>query len=326
MSQLPLVSIICLCYNQEAYVLKALDSVLAQTYPNIELIVVDDASTDNSQQVIGEWVEGHPEISFLPLSENVGNCRAFNLGLWQSKGAWVVDLAADDVLLPQRIARQISYAQSLPSTYGALFSDAWLIDALGQRLRSYYPRNSQGKLKKAVPQGWVFPQLLKQAFICSPTLLFRREMLESLGGYNEELSYEDYDIWVRSGKYWQYGFQDEILMERRVLPRSLSMAFYQKKQNRHLHSTLKICRNALSLVETEEEGQALAHSVRYHLRQSVWMECLGLVPAFADILRQLGTLRPSDRCLSKAASWPLPWYGLYQGYLRARNAIPTNRR
>lgn len=317
----PLVSIICLCYNHEEYVEEALDSVLKQTYPHIQLIVVDDASTDNSQAVIKKYLAQYPSIPFLALAENVGSCKAFNTGWALAKGEWILDFAADDRLLPHRIERQIAFAQSLPNSYGVLFSDAWLINSQGIRMKGYYRRDKQGVLQEKVPQGWVYPQLLRQAFICSPTMLYRQQMMLEINGYNEHVNYEDYDLWVRSGKHWQYGFQDEILMERRVLPTSLGAAFYKKRQNENLSSTLKICQYATMQVTSPVEKKALAHSVRYHLRQSVWMECKHLIAPYLHLLQQLEEVSMLDRVLALASRLPLPWYWMYRKYLKWRYRI-----
>src|SRR5688500_9747171 len=100
---LPRVTIICLCYNQARFIREAILSVLSQTYFEIQFVVVDDASTDNSVSVIKECVALYPQINFIPLSKNSGNCKAFNLALLEAEGEFVIDLAADDVLLPDRV-------------------------------------------------------------------------------------------------------------------------------------------------------------------------------------------------------------------------------
>src|SRR6185436_18882244 len=99
----PTVTVICLCYNHARFVEEAIESVLNQSYANIQLIVVDDASTDKSAEVIKQLINKHSSIEFLPLQTNLGNCKAFNQGLARAKGEYVIDLAADDVLLPTRI-------------------------------------------------------------------------------------------------------------------------------------------------------------------------------------------------------------------------------
>ena len=71
----PIVTIICLCYNQEKFVREALDSAIKQTYTPIQVIIIDDASTDNSKAIIHTFLNNHPEIHFIALNENKGNCR-----------------------------------------------------------------------------------------------------------------------------------------------------------------------------------------------------------------------------------------------------------
>jgi glycosyltransferase involved in cell wall biosynthesis len=311
----PLVSVICLCYNHAPYVAEALASVWSQTYKAVELIVIDDASTDESQQVIRRLLQEHPEVPFIALEENKGNCYAFNRGLALAQGEWVIDLAADDILLPERISTQIDLAQSLPADYGVIFSDAWLVNEAGDKLNSYYPRNAEGHLISPVPQGVVFADLLRSAFICTPTMLMRKTLLNALGGYDEALSYEDYDFWVRSGKNWKYAFQDALLTEKRVLKHSHGQSFYQTKHSPHLASTLIICQKALAMVESKEEKQALATSVRYHLRQCLWMECFDLAFGFISVLEQLEMKKTSDFIWQALASLKLPlnrWYRLYR--------------
>ncbi len=144
----------------------------------------------------------------------------------------------------------------------------------------------------------------------------RQTMLQELGGYNEELSYEDYDLWVRSGVKWKYAFQDEVLTEKRVLPNSHGKGFYKKRANRHLESTLKICQYALQQVSSAEEKEALSISIRYHLRQCIWMECpIDLVAAYLELLQALKRDKPSDTWLFQLSQLPLPWHWMYATYL-----------
>jgi hypothetical protein len=311
----PLVTVICLCHNQAPYVAEALQSVWAQTYAPVQLLVVDDASTDGSQAVIRACLEGHPGVPFLALEENVGNCRAFNRALALAQGDWVVDLAADDVLLPHRLATQLSLATSLPADYGVIFSDAALIDADGRMLGTFYRRDSDGHLAQAVPQGRVWPQLLRRAFVCTPTMLMRRKMLEELGGYNEALSYEDYDLWVRSGKDWRYAFQDAVLTKKRLLTHSHGQRFYDTQRHAHLASTWEICHDVRPELSQAEEWEAWAQSVRYHLRQSVW---LGAHTLALDFGRLLPSPSPFDRMLMGAAWLRLPLSGAYRLYRKWR--------
>ena len=107
MHQNPLVSVICLCYNHADYVTESLDSVLNQEYKNIEIIIIDDCSTDNSVPVIDEWLQKYPSILFIKNKTNLGNTKSFNKALEIAKGAYIIDFATDDILMPNCITQQI---------------------------------------------------------------------------------------------------------------------------------------------------------------------------------------------------------------------------
>lgn len=316
--QLPLVSVICLSYNHQDYVVASLNSVLKQSYAAIELIVVDDASTDQSQEIIRNFLKDKPHIPFLALKKNVGNCAAFNKALTLATGKYVVDLAADDLLLPNRIEKQVNLFESLPEQYGVVFSDAELINETGEVLKNYYLRDSTGQLLQEVPSGNVYKNLIKQAFICTPTMMIRKSVLDKLDGYDASLSYEDYDFWVRSGREYLYQFQDEILTQKRLLSRSHRLSFYKKKKNPHLESTLKVCKKAFSQNQNTSENQSLAVSVRYHMRQSLYMEMYPLAIQYATLLKKIDQLTLIDQFVILLSKLRLPIHWLYSFYLSVR--------
>lgn len=189
----PLVTVICISYNHARFVREALDSVIAQSYQPIELFVVDDASTDGSQEVIRQWAAEHPNVKYFPLPVNGGNCKAFNTAFRHATGKYVIDLSADDVLLRSRVQRGVEFLESHPDV-GVQFSDAELIDAEGRRLGFHSDRFPH----HTIPQGMIFREILSRYFINSPTQMIRKSLLDELDGYDESLAYEDFDFWVRS--------------------------------------------------------------------------------------------------------------------------------
>src|SRR5690349_7222728 len=118
----PLVSVICLSYNHARFAEEAIQSVLSQTYSNVELIVVDDASNDNSVQIIEQQIRHRSDIKFLSLKKNLGHCKAFNQGYALAKGEYIIDLAADDVLLPNKIETGVKELEEAGDSYGVHFS------------------------------------------------------------------------------------------------------------------------------------------------------------------------------------------------------------
>jgi glycosyltransferase involved in cell wall biosynthesis len=318
----PLVSVIAICYNHASYVEESLASVLAQTYQPIQLIVVDDASSDESVKVIYQFMDKQKDknIKFISLSENQGNCKAFNIGLAQAEGKYVIDLATDDLLLPHCIESQINHFENLGEDYGVVFSDMYLINEKSDIIRQFYPRDKAGKLLKKVPSGEIYKEILARSFIGAASMMIRKKVLEEIGGYDESLSYEDYDLWVRTAKNYKYFFIDDTLVKKRILPNSHGKAFYLKKNNNHLLSTLKIHKKALAQNQTQEENFALSVSVRYHLRLSFFTENLDLVSKFGNILQEMKLLNWKDRCFIWLSRCKMPVYQLYKLVLRWRES------
>jgi glycosyltransferase involved in cell wall biosynthesis len=278
----PLVSVICLCYNHELFVEEALRSVKAQTYPNIQLIVVDDRSTDGSVGIIGSVLKEIPDAQFLSHSANLGNCRAFNRGFEKATGEFIIDFSADDVLRGDRVQKGVEALQSTDPATGVQFSDAELIDEKGKQLGFHSDRFPHA----TVPQGDIYEVVLQKYFINSPTMMMRRQVFEKLGGYDESLAYEDFDFWVRSARDFKYVYSPEALVKRRIVAASLS-----RKQYRHgsaqLRSTLKVCEKALILNRTGSEHKALKKRIRFEVRKAISLGELRLAGDYWKLLKQI---------------------------------------
>ena len=127
-----LVTIICLCYNQQEFVLESLDSVINQDYKNIELIIVDDCSTDNSKSIIENWLADYPGIPLIANTTNLGITKAFNHALQLANGDYIIDLAADDILVPNCVRLQINaFKNSHYKNLGVVYGNAALITEKG---------------------------------------------------------------------------------------------------------------------------------------------------------------------------------------------------
>ncbi|WP_187263222.1 glycosyltransferase [Pontibacter beigongshangensis] len=291
MSQLPLVTIVCLCYNHERFLAEALDSVLAQTYPNLELLVVDDCSTDSSPAILQDYCRRFPQLSYISTGHNRGNCAAFNMAWRKAKGEFVIDFATDDVLLPNRVTEQVAAFARLDNSYGVLYSDAEYIDDDSGHLRYHCQRDELGKVMSFAPSGDVFKDILQRYFICPPTMLMRRQVLEELGGYDETLAYEDFDFWVRSSRNYKYYFLNKVTTKRRVHGNSLSGSWY-KAGSRLLSSTVKVCRKAALLVRTPDERAALAKRLEYEARHAYLTANYTEAEQLLRLLQQLAGLSP----------------------------------
>ena len=294
MDSLPLVSVICLCYNQKAYVGAAIRSVLSQTYKSTELIVVDDGSTDGSKEVIRELLKD-TDIAFIDLGENMGNCKAFNQGFRISKGDFIIDLAADDLLLPGRIEEGVNDFARFPGKAGVHFSDAFLINSEGGSIDTHYRRDASGTMIDEVPSGNIYRHLISRYFISPPTMMIRREVLEILEGYDESLTYEDFDFWIRSSREFDYIFNKAPLVKKRILKSSHSRAQYALR-NKHQHTTYRVCEKIFDLNRTADEDMALIGRCHYEIRQCILTLNLELIPGYLHLRKK------TYRRLSSASS------------------------
>ncbi|UFH52851.1 glycosyltransferase family 2 protein [Spirosoma sp. KNUC1025] len=311
----PWVSVICTSYNHEDYVIQALQSVVDQSYPNVELIVIDNGSTDRSVERITAFIQSYPTIQFIRNSVNLGLNRAFNQGLALAKGRYVIDLAADDILLPERIAKQTELFEQLSGPYAVVFSNAAYINAKGEEMGLHYPIDEKGRACLHVPTGNIFQPILESYFICTPTMMIRRDVLNELGGYDETLAYEDFDFWVRSSRLYQYAYVDEVLMQKRQLPNSLS-AQVILPDNNLLRSTLVVCQKAYDRCTTPDEYRTLGDRIQTFIRKAFYAEQFDLALQFGKLLQQIKQPDWVTSLILGLSRMHLPVNGLYRHYLK----------
>ena len=262
MQNFPLVSVICLSYNHEAYVVEALNSVINQTYPNIELLIADDSSTDNSAIVINEWLKEHPNVQFLSNNTNLGSNKTFNQLAKIAKGEYIIDLAADDVLLSNCIEKQIkTFQNSKYKKLGVVYGNLIEIDEDGAFLKNYYTEDEHPE------SGDIYKMVIgRTTKICSVSSMVKKSVFEQLGYYDETLAYEDLDLWIRASRVFEFEYIPDLLVKKRILTTSLSAYFTQKKNPRtkRLHeSTLKILYKAFELNQSKEEHKAMLGRIRF---------------------------------------------------------------
>ncbi len=303
-TQLPLVTVVALCHNHAAFLREALNSILTQTYRNLEVWLVDDASTDGSQEILRKYAAAQPQWRLLFFDKNVGNCRAFNAAFRQSTGEFIIDFATDDVLLPARIAQQVTAFQRAGARVGMVYSNCEHIDEAGHSLGLHHRPDAGGQLLPRPASGWVFAEVLRRFFISTPTMLMRRACLESLGGYDETLTYEDFDFWVRASRNWQFLYSNEVTTQKRRHPRQMSARAY-RRHDPYLASTIRVCDKALDLCQTPAEREALATRVRWELRKALQHRHMAQARQLDALLKLTGHRRFPDQVLGLLARLPL---------------------
>ncbi|MCM0666169.1 glycosyltransferase family 2 protein [Flavobacterium tyrosinilyticum] len=273
MHNLPLVTVICLCYNHEKFVIEALTSITNQTYKNIEIIVADDASNDSSVQKIKEWHKNYPHTALIINETNLGNTKTFNKALKLSNGDFIIDLAADDVLFPNCIEKQIStFLNAKTERLAIVYGNAEIISEDNTHLDYYYKVDNDKKAITKPASGDIYKAILSQSsMICSISSMIKKEVLIELNGYDENLSYEDLDIWIRTSRNYNFEFIDSVLIKKRELANSLGNMFYKKLNTRTKkinRSTYLVIRKAIVLNQTKEENKALLKRLHFEMEKA----------------------------------------------------------
>lgn len=187
---MPRVSVILPTYQRAHLVGRALQSVLAQSYPDLEVIVVDDGSSDGTRDVIARFTD--PRVHYI-FQENRGLAGARNTGVRAARGVYIAFLDDDDEYLPDKLAQQVPVLDAHPEC-GVVYSDVYLCDAAGKRLRLVADALGRG----SPPTGMVLEALVYGNFLVSNAPLLRRECFSQAGLFDERLRmFEDWDFWLR---------------------------------------------------------------------------------------------------------------------------------
>jgi len=193
------ISVIIPTYNRGKVLERAIKSVLAQTYTNFELIVVDDGSTDNTSRILSKFAEKIRYFSKL----HGGVSSARNFGLEKSEGTWVAFLDSDDYWLPEKLERQMQYLQENPEILIVQTDEKWI-------RRGIYV-NPMKKHRKY--SGWIFPQCLPLCIVSPSAVLVHQKVFNDVGVFDENLPVcEDYDLWLRIASKYQIALIPEKLV------------------------------------------------------------------------------------------------------------------
>ncbi len=226
LARLPLVSIGVGSYNNARFIRETLNSIAAQTYQNIEIIINDDCSTDNSIEVIENWISEHRnlEIVLLKNDQNRGLCKSINNMLSIYKGDYLCLIASDDKYLPDFVMTRVNHLKSTSDQVGICYSKSFLIDEhdskrIGTEERHFWP------------SGYIFEKIcgLDGSF-CKPfTAMVKRSVYEVVGKYDESLLFEDIDFFLKVSRSFRIDFLDVLDTEYRIVKGSLGTQVYSNK-------------------------------------------------------------------------------------------------
>lgn len=239
----PLVSFVLISYKHKDFIGDCIESILAQTYTNMEILFLDDASGDGTFQKAESYreklEEKYDRVEFVENSQNHGLVKNLNRLVQMCKGKYVKFLAADDFMLLDGIEKMVEFMEKNPE-HDMIYSNG----ISGNENRHFPPDNVVGSellyQKEQQSGDNIFQFLYKGDFICAPTVMLRRTVYERIGLYDESIGVEDWDYFLRIAKSGSIGYLHEPTVMYRMLFSSMSHSSEAASRKNMKKSTLQI--------------------------------------------------------------------------------------
>jgi alpha-1,3-rhamnosyltransferase len=229
MNKQPLVSVIVPAYNHELYIEEALQSVIDQTYKNIELIIINDGSKDQTAVIIKEFITKNRKynINFID-KENEGVCKTMNKGLEIANGEYIAFIASDDVWINIKVEQQVIFMEN-NKNIGMVSSDAFFLDFDRKTdiKWSEYKSDLTSYFINGIQNCNMYDTLLVRPLICAVTVMIRKDICKALNYFDEQLNAEDTDMWLRVARSYPVGYIEIPLV-------------YYRLHNKNISNNLKI--------------------------------------------------------------------------------------
>lgn len=256
MQVFPLVSLIIISYNQRAYIHDCMNSLLALTYPNIQILYLDDCSPDNTYEAAlkyeDELKRKYEKVLFCRNRSNQGLIKNLNRLVMESQGAYVKFMSADDFLFANAIDLVVACMEE-HTEYDMLYTNGifggvdihFPLESMSGMERLYYGEQMFGK--------GLFSKLYQRDFIAAPTVVIRRNVYDRLGLYDERIGIEDWDFYLRVAEQGCIGYIDEITVMYRFINESLSHSDHPIRRMNMQKSTLLIREKYRDKIENAQE-------------------------------------------------------------------------
>lgn len=206
--------------DHEHFAAQGLDAIAAQTYGDLEIIVTDDGSTDGTPAIIDSRLDrlGSP-VSLIRHKTPHGICATLNEALDRASGELVAIVSLDDVWFPDRLSRHVERFDTLDPRAAVLYSDCQVIDDAARITSTSYMASYTPYCRpesQAAPSGDVFAEMVGGNFIATPGVTIRHAAIDSVGGYREDLPFEDWSMWLQLAPDFEFVFDDRIVAQYRI--------------------------------------------------------------------------------------------------------------
>jgi len=240
---MPKLTVLMTVYNGEDYLPDTVASILNQTYKDFKFLILDNASTDKSREVILSFED--PRIELIALPENIGQMAALNKGLDMIDTPLVARMDADDISLPPRFERQVAFMESHPE-----------VGVCGTFVITF-GREKLNRLPWHCDWDDINVRLLFECVISHPTVMMRKILFDKYHlRYNEEIGHsEDWELWQKAGRYFKLANIPEYLLRYRVHPQNVS----KQTAHRQMEAAKKLDTEALKLLGLEKHPLRSIH-------------------------------------------------------------------
>lgn len=214
----PIISVVMTAFNGERFIKEAIDSILGQSFDDFEFIIVDNASKDNTKEIIRSYID--KRIILIENQENLGQTKALNIGIKKSKGDFIARMDADDISMPERLRLQLDFLNKNNSiaVVGCWHEE---IDEYGKHIKYFKLPVNPLEIKCYL----MSPGELAYYSISHSTTLMRRNALLNVGLYNEAYRTQDYDLWVRMIRSYKLANLNQFLVKHRSMAKQQSKEF-----------------------------------------------------------------------------------------------------
>jgi len=275
---MPKISIIIPTYNRAKFIKETIGSVLTQTVEDLEIIVVDDGSIDETQKIIEKLIIKDNRIKYF-YQNNCGKPSIpRNLGFKNSTGEYIAFLDSDDVWFPKKLEKQIElFEKDKSGKLGFVDCGYVIIDENGSEIKQNYSFH--------VYRGEVFREFLKDHTIVTPgSILIKRNVLNKVGIFDERFKcMDDWDMWLRISKYYNFDFTDEKLFKYRVHKNSITVRV----------SHIEKMQDVIYIFEKNKKDYYLYHPQKFK-ESGVFHCCVGDMITGRKFLKEAIKLTPKD--------------------------------
>jgi glycosyltransferase involved in cell wall biosynthesis len=268
------IDVIIPSYNRAHCLLRAVDSVLGQTYQDFNLLVIDDGSTDNTFELLKPYIDDK-KLTYLK-TENRGVSAARNFGVQNSISKWIAFLDSDDEWLPHKLTAQVEFIQQNPQIPLVHGEETWI--RKGKRVN---PKNIHKKFG-----GRIFERCLPLCLISPSATILKRELLTEVGGFDEDyVVCEDYDLWLKITSLYEVGFIEEPIITKygghddQLSAKYFAMDFWRIKALDRILKIRKLTPEQIQLAKAEiiRKGQLLLAGYQKHGNMSDFPEVQRIV-------------------------------------------------